>query len=139
MAAKGSSAASSLRVMSKEEIAALKVFGPDGPDGSLVDGQGYVYIIQEGDGYGGATSYYKVGSSDNLNKRLQDLQTGNPRPIGIVEHWQVHDKTSAERAAHNAVAGYASMLGGGREWYKFVPDNDWRDFRTKINVAVAGL
>ena len=125
----------SLRVMSDEEVAALEVFSSDEPDGSVgVPRPGYIYVLQEGIS---ATGYYKLGSSGDLGRRLANLQTGNPRQLGILKKWIVGDMTAAEGKARKAVEQYAATLGGGREWYD-VASNHLQTFLTAINGAVAG-
>jgi len=41
----------------------------------------YVYFIQEGKGSYG---YIKIGKSNNVDKRLDSLQTGNPRKLTLM-------------------------------------------------------
>jgi hypothetical protein len=42
----------------------------------------YIYLLQEVCKYA-PTGFYKVGSTTNIEKRVSDLQTGNPRCLNI--------------------------------------------------------
>ena len=93
------------------------------------NGPGYVYILSEHtQSNGQPTHYYKIGVSSKPDKRIADLQTGNPRPLTFHgEPIRVSKVISAERLVHKAVGSYASGLGGGREWF-YVPQEDWKSF-----------
>ena len=93
------------------------------------NGPGYVYLLSEHTRSNGQpTHYYKIGVSSKPNKRIADLQTGNPRPLAFQgEPILVSKVISAERQVHKAVASYASSLGGGQEWF-YVPQQDWESF-----------
>lgn len=94
------------------------------------NGPGYVYLLSERTRRNGGqpTNYYKIGVSSKPDKRLADLQTGNPRPLVFQgEPTCVSRVISAERAVHKAVELYASSLGGGQEWFH-VPERDWEKF-----------
>lgn len=41
-----------------------------------------MYLIQMGD-----TSYYKIGITDNINERWEDLQCGNALPLKVLAMW----------------------------------------------------
>ena len=69
-----------------------------------------IYLIQETD-----TDYYKIGyTSRNLERRLAELQTGNPRRLVIVGAFE--GGTFEEQKLHNK---YAHRLTPVRnEWFK---------------------
>jgi hypothetical protein len=70
----------------------------------------YVYIISDGQDY-------KVGVSNNPDKRLKQLQTGNPKKLKIVNLFEV-EKTKVfkmEKEAHNKIRGWYIKSG---EWFK---------------------
>ena len=83
----------------------------------------YIYIIAEKTtkmGTGGYTGYYKVGRTDNLDLRIEELQTANPHQLECIGWIQVDPsmKNIAEKAAHAAVRDqYKSDENGGREWF----------------------
>ena len=85
--------------------------------------QAFIYIIAEKTtkvGSGGYTGYYKVGKTDDLQERIENLQTGNPHQLEYLGQIQVNpsQKKAAEEAAHAAVrAQYRSDENGGTEWF----------------------
>ena len=89
--------------------------------------EGYVYCIAEYED-GRKTGYFKIGTTNNPDKRLQDLQTGNPRELKIwKEPLLVSQRLDAEKAAHAAVEKYKVDQGGGTEWFK-VPQDEQDKF-----------
>lgn len=94
--------------------------------------QGYVYVLREGNG-----TLYKIGRALDVNERVRNLQTGNPRKLNIKQKpYEVSDYTAAENAAHKAVEDdYKANLGGGTEWYE-VKDEERETFFGKIEEAV---
>ena len=93
------------------------------------NGPGYVYLLSEHTKSNGQpTHFYKIGVSSKPDKRIADLQTGNPRPLLFQgAPIRVSRVISAEKSAHKAVAYYASSLGGGQEWF-YVSQQDWEKF-----------
>ena len=85
------------------------------PDDALVEVQGYVYLIEE-DNPGAGALYFKIGKTVDPNKRISDLQTGNPRKLNM-RYWPVRDHTDCENKLKTALRNYRSRLGGGTEWY----------------------
>ena len=105
----------------------------------------YIYIIAEKTskvGAGGYTGYYKVGRTDNLEKRLDALQTGNPRKLECVGFIQVESSqaNTAEAAAHRAVRGqYQSDENGGTEWFKIrAPQLNEASFKQEVLQGIQG-
>ncbi|MCG8621957.1 MAG: GIY-YIG nuclease family protein [Proteobacteria bacterium] len=96
------------------------------PDGASND-EGYVYCIAE---YmdGRETGYFKIGTAKDSDKRLKDLQTGNPCELKIWKEPQwVSKRLNAEKAAHAALKEYKVDQGGGTEWFK-VPQDEQDNF-----------
>ena len=95
-------------------------------DGASND-KGYVYCIAEYKG-GRESGYFKIGTAYDPEKRLKDLQTGNPRELKIWKEPQwVSQRLDAERAAHTALEEYKVNLRGGTEWFK-VPQDEQDKF-----------
>lgn len=97
-----------------------------------------VYLLSEHNPDGSKTGYYKIGkTTQDVNKRISDLQGGNPRKIKEVESHQVSDMSEAETRAHKAVKKWntKATYGGGSEWFH-VPQNEYDDFHNKFNNAV---
>jgi hypothetical protein len=55
----------------------------------------YVYLIQLGE-----TDVYKIGLTNNLEKRLGQLQAKCPIPLAIIYWWWGHDFDAFERCLH---------------------------------------
>ena len=77
---------------------------------NFTNGAQYIYVLREGYQTDDKTGYYKIGKSVRPEKRLRNLQTGNPRRLHFhcdPNYWQVNDRQvfAAERAAFNAVNG----------------------------------
>ena len=96
----------------------------------------FIYIIAEKTTKvaGGYTGYYKVGRTDNITERLENLQTANPRQLECLGWIQVDPsmKNLAEEAAHAAVRDhYRSDENGGKEWF-FVLQHYQADFMQRV-------
>lgn len=66
------------------------------------------------------TSYYKIGITTNLGKRLVALQRSNPIPLMVVWHSDYCDPSiahRAERLAHNDVQQSRVKQTHHREWF----------------------
>ena len=109
-----------------EEIKALPVFpetnlggGDDTDDPGL--NQGYVYLIKEDNQDSTAPKRFKVGKTVNPDKRLSDLQTGNPQKLDMRPE-EVEDMNACEKELLNALKNYKCKLGGGTEWFTAQPN-----------------
>ncbi len=71
----------------------------------------YVYIMK-------SNEYYKIGVSSNPQKRLKELQTGNPVEIEIVNSWKVRFAMELEKKLHDLFDRERVRL----EWFKL--DNE---------------
>jgi acylphosphatase len=67
--------------------------------------QGYVYLISDG-------TAYKIGYSTNPEKRVAELQTGNPRVLRLVA--KMKGTESDEKALHTRFH-YANLV---QEWFR---------------------
>ena len=58
------------------------------------DFNGYyvLYILQNGN-----TNEYKIGITNNLNRRLAQLQTGCPNELKVIKVWTHYHKTAIQR------------------------------------------
>lgn len=110
--------------LTEEQLAELHVYEDDeteATDGRAGDGNGYIYIISE---YLGAAqhteltmAYYKVGRSCNPDKRLRDLQTGNPRSLIMIAYHVAGGLGTHERNIHKKLQQYRQGVTGGTEWF----------------------
>ena len=101
------------------------------------NGPGFIYLLSEHSKTNGEpTCYYKIGVASKPERRLADLQTGNPRPMYFKgEPTRVTKAISAEKCAQKAVAVYATGIGGGREWF-YVGEERWKDFWNCFQKAI---
>ena len=84
---------------------------------------GFIYIItMHGNAHGyNAPPFAKVGCTNNCQRRIQDLQSGNPYRLSCSSNWQVSSKLNAEAAAHTELnlRHLRVNMGGGREWFYY--------------------
>jgi hypothetical protein len=71
----------------------------------------YLYLIQQK-----GSSFFKVGISNNVKRRLENLQSGNPHKLYIVRYWKISNK-GIETLVHNVLVEYHVRL----EWFD-IPD-----------------
>lgn len=57
----------------------------------------YIYLIRDT-----GTGYCKIGKSDNVEKRLSGLQTGNPNKLEVVTSYYSGNAVLAEKQLHRA-------------------------------------
>jgi len=75
---------------------------------------GYVYLFLEVDAIGKET--YKIGiTKNNPNKRIKQLQTGNPRKISLIKYYQSENYLKVERWLHK------------KYLIKTEAENEWRN------------
>lgn len=73
---------------------------------------GYVYLFLEVDNEGVET--YKIGITKNdPNKRIKQLQTGNPRKISLIKFYQSENYLKVERWLHKK---YFNKTEAENEW-----------------------
>lgn len=82
-----------------------------------------VYLMREQN-----MTYYKVGRAKDPQKRLSDLQTGNPRKLILVCYVEVQDGKK-EKEVQEKLKEYQANLGGGTEWFNL-------DTELKVNKAI---
>ena len=96
-----------------------------------------VYIIMEEPHRQAKTYRCKVGKSSNVDKRCQQLKTGNSRELRVVKKFQVYNAVEAEKAAHKMAERYRYKRLRG-EWFQ-VNRNKFEDFKADIERAVRGF
>lgn len=67
-----------------------------------------IYLIQSLE-----NGYYKIGISNNPNKRVEQLQTGNSSPLKLIETYQSEFAHQIEKTFHRR---YSHMNKNG-EWF----------------------
>ena len=73
----------------------------------------FVYVVRAGTG---SRSPIKVGVADDVQKRMKQLQTGNPKELILVMHFECDDRAHAfrlEKTIHDILKG--QRLWG--EWF----------------------
>lgn len=56
---------------------------------------GHVYLIQLGD-----TDVFKIGITNNINRRISQLQSKSPIPLNLIYQWTGHDYHAFESILH---------------------------------------
>ena len=75
-----------------------------------------MYILQNGD-----TNQYKIGITNDLNRRLAELQTGCPNEIKVVKlytHYQRKIIEKYERVLHNYYTKAGCRIRPNGEWFE---------------------
>ena len=84
------------------------------------DQRGYVYLFEEIGGNGVPTGYYKIGkTTQNVENRRKQIQTGNLRKIDICFVISVPDCHAIEKDLHQRLSRYRIEANGGTEWFDF--------------------
>jgi hypothetical protein len=81
----------------------------DGP----ASGPGEVYLIAQS-----GSNFFKVGRSKNPDKRLSDLQTGQPQKLVMVEQKRVPNMLEVEQRLLTEMQANFDPAPGGTEWFK---------------------
>ncbi len=83
--------------------------------------QQILYILQNGN-----TDQYKIGITNNLNKRLQQLQTGCPFELKVIKIWTHYNRKvieKYERVLHRYFTKCGCRIRENGEWFILrVPD-----------------
>ena len=75
-----------------------------------------MYILQNGN-----TNQYKIGITNDLNRRLAELQTGCPNEIKVVKlytHYQRKIIEKYERVLHNYYTKAGCKIRPNGEWFE---------------------
>jgi hypothetical protein len=76
---------------------------------------GYVYLILEVNEHG--DEHYKIGISKNEpEKRLKQLQTGNPNRIDILKFYKSENYKRVEKWLHSKYSSFRTLA--NNEWFK---------------------
>lgn len=70
----------------------------------------FVYLIRCSE-----NSYYKIGTTKNIEKRIKELQTGNADKIYLIDKYESNNAFKIEKALHNFF-GFNKKL---NEWFDF--------------------
>lgn len=66
----------------------------------------------------------KIGKTNDISRRLRDLQTGNANVLGIIalfECGSMHEATKLEEELHNHFS-FCKLIG---EWFSIEPVKQW--------------
>ena len=101
---------------------------------------GYIYIIVMDDCLDqSAPPFAKVGYTNDCDRRIAELQQGNPHELLCKYNFWVNNRHDAERAAHRALDAEDLRVncGGGSEWFKVEDDlDDIDDFAEIVRAAI---
>lgn len=74
-----------------------------------------LYILRNGE-----TNQYKIGITDNLNRRLSQLQTGCPEELQIIKLWKHYQRNMIkryERVLHRYFTKCGCRIRPNGEWF----------------------
>lgn len=74
-----------------------------------------LYILQNGD-----TNQYKIGITNNLNRRLKQLQSGCPYDLKVIKIWTHYDRkviAKYERVLHKFFTKCGCRIRNNGEWF----------------------
>jgi hypothetical protein len=89
------------------------------PDATKYTKSGSLYLFMEKTATNGHY-YYKIGQTDDVNKRITPFSTGNSHPMELRKSRNVNDKSAAEHLLKVTYIrrGFTCKLGGGTEWFE---------------------
>lgn len=76
----------------------------------------YVYIIQQD-----SDGPIKIGKADNIDKRIKQMQTGNPFALELAHSFTClssKDALNLEHELHDLLSEHKMNASGGSEWFK---------------------
>ena len=74
----------------------------------------YVYLLK------GTNGFYKIGISENLESRINNINTSNPDSISLVTAKPVETPLLIEQELHRKYDKYKTKVNG--EWFSFTPE-----------------
>jgi hypothetical protein len=69
----------------------------------------FIYLIRCSE-----NSYYKIGITKNIERRLKQIQTSSPDKVYLVEKYESNYATTIEKALHNFFKAYHR----NNEWFE---------------------
>jgi len=75
----------------------------------------FVYLIRLSE-----NSYYKIGVTKNINKRIKQLQTGNAEEIYLINSFESVHAYKIEKALHNFYFNKKKI----NEWFEFTLEDE---------------
>ena len=84
------------------------------------DDSGWIYLLGEINPFDGSlTGFFKVGKTEQaqVEDRVANFQTGNPRELRILRRKAVYDVHSAESHHHDILTEYRFYGNGGTEFF----------------------
>jgi predicted GIY-YIG superfamily endonuclease len=75
----------------------------------------FIYLIRLSE-----NSYYKIGITKDINKRIKQLQTGNAEQIFLIESYYSEYANKIESALHNFYKDKNKM----NEWFEFTIEDE---------------
>lgn len=76
----------------------------------------FVYLLRLSE-----NSYYKIGITKNINKRIKQLQTGNAEDIYLVESYESKYASKIEKALHNFYTHKKKI----NEWFELSIEDEY--------------
>ena len=87
---------------------------------------GYVYLIKELNNSG----VYKIGATNksNINDRKDELQTGNPNELMVLDYFETSKPYKLEKMIHNHFREFNQL----NEWFELESDSV-KNFKNTCN------
>jgi len=86
------------------------------------DRAGYIYLIKA---LGSNPTRFKIGRTNNIERRLKEIATCNPYPITLIDSFKVEDSVLSEKSLHQKMDKYRVW----GEWFllphKYQINLDW--------------
>ena len=95
-------------------------------------GPGYVYIVCESNQFHQDRIFYKLGVTNDLKRRLRDIQNGNPRPLIPECLIKVKEMDKVSAAIAESCGKYKVTLHGGKDWYWAQSSEEFKDVLQEI-------
>jgi hypothetical protein len=77
----------------------------------------YVYFLRSG-----LSNLFKVGRTNDLERRMKHLATGNPEPLTLFDYIETEDAATAEKYLHHRLRSHRSHRSDAREFFAIDPD-----------------
>lgn len=86
-----------------------------------------IYFVRSGN------KFVKIGTTDNLSRRLHELQTGSPLPLKLMA--TLNGSFSTEASLHSLFSKYRY----NREWFKLSDEIKWFIRTIQINPNMSNI
>ena len=68
---------------------------------------GFVYVLKNSS----LPNWVKIGRTNNVDRRIRELNTGLPSPFFLHKSWVMNDEVTAEKICHESLANIRTQHG----------------------------